>query len=340
METLTRVDDILNQARDWLKNGDRVALATVISTWGSSPRPVGSQLAINEHGAFVGSVSGGGVEGAVVDSAKSIIAGAEPAILEFSVSDEQAMGVGLTCGGTLKVFVTAVHDPSLLSQLCEHLANRVPVCVVMSLDSGEFSLVTGDGICGASAVSDQTHDTALSMLKNGEIAVLAGAGESEVFAHSIIPPPRLFIVGAGHITQALAPMAQIAGFEVSVIDPRTAFTTAERFPQTDLSTLWPDDYFRLNPPDAHSALVTLVHDPKIDDPALESALYSDMFYIGALGSRKTHRGRVDRLRIKNFTDQDMMRIHAPVGLDLGGRKPAEIAVSIIAEIVQAWNGVE
>ncbi len=337
METLTRDDEILKQARDWLGEGDGVALATVISTWGSSPRPVGSQLAINEHGAFVGSVSGGCVEGAVIDSAKQIIAGADPAILRFSVSDEQAMGVGLTCGGTLQVYVLAVPDAGFLSQLCNHLADRVPVCLLTHMASGQLSLLAGGDVSGTLEISNQTRQTIQVMLESGESAVLPGEAEAELFVHSFVPAPRLFIVGAGHIAQALAPIATIVGFEVFVIDPRTAFVTVERFPQAHLSPLWPDEFFSQTPPDANSALVSLVHDPKIDDPALTSALRSEMFYVGALGSRKTHAKRVSRFLENDFSDQDIARIHAPIGLNLGGRKPSEIAVSIIAEIVQVWN---
>ncbi|NQV43543.1 MAG: XdhC family protein [Rhodospirillales bacterium] len=342
MKSIISAVDVLEQACGWIGQGRRVALATVISTWGSSPCPVGSQLAINDLGAFVGSVSGGCVEGAVVDCAKGIFAGNDPIILPFTVSDDLALGVGLTCGGSLQVFVMAIPDAALLSQLCDHVSNRVPACLLTHMESGQYSLLTSDDARGTLTVTGQIQKTIRLMLDAGESAVLPPEDNEvgELFAHSFIPSPRLFIIGAGHIAQALAPMADIAGFDVCVIDPRTAFATPERFPSTDLSILWPDDFFEQTPLDANTAVVTLVHDAKIDDPALMHALASDAFYVGALGSRKTHEKRKKRFLDNGFSEQGLARIHAPIGLNIGGRKPSDIAVSIIAEIVETWNSVE
>jgi len=326
---------VLEQTRQWLEQGHDVALATVISTWGSSPRPVGSQFAINDQGAFVGSVSGGCVEGAVADCAKRIIAGADPSMMHFSVSDDQALDVGLTCGGSLQVFVAMVTDASLLSELCDHISNRESVCLLTNLESGYVALVTDDQVTGALDVSSQTLGAARSMLEAGHSAVLSPT--DDVFVHAFVPAPRLIIVGAAHIAQALAPMAQMAEFDVCVVDPRTAFATPERFPSISISTLWPGAYFEQTPFDSSTALVALVHDAKIDDPAIEAALRSNAFYVGALGSRKTHEKRTARLLDKGFSEQDVARIHGPVGLNLGGRKSSEIAVSIVAQIVEVWN---
>lgn len=331
------MSDVLEQVRQWHEQGSRIALATVISTWGSSPRPVGSQLGINDQGAFVGSVSGGCVEGAVVDCAKRIISGDDPTVMQFSVSDDQALDVGLTCGGSLQVLVAPIPDDTLLMQLCDHVSNRVPVCLITHMKSGQASIITQDAVTGDVAITDQTREAAISMLAAGDCAVVSQPGTGDLFIHCFSPPPRLLIIGAAHIAQVLAPMAQMAGFDVSVIDPRTAFATPERFPSINLSTLWPDEFIEQAPLDVSTAVVTLAHDAKIDDPALEAALRSDAFYLGALGSRKTHGKRTARLLDRGFSDQDVARIHAPVGLDLGGRKSSEIAVSIVAQIVEVWN---
>jgi len=334
---MARADDVLTQAGAWLEQGEGVALATVVSTWGSSPRPVGSQLAVNGRGEFVGSVSGGCVEGAVIDSARRVIADGVPALLRFSVTDEQALGVGLTCGGTLQVLIAAADDAALLSRLRDCLSDRAPACLLTDMGGGRMTLLCGDSDVGRTlGLPAAVRNTAQAMLALGQSAILSSCGE-ELFAHSFVPAPRLIIVGAGHIAQALAPMAEIAGFDVCVVDPRRSFATAARLPGTQLSTLWPDEFFRQTLPDANTALVTLVHDPKIDDPALEAALASEMFYVGALGSRKTHEKRLERLREKGIAERDLACIHAPVGLDLGARKPPEIAVSIVAEVVRAWN---
>lgn len=331
------MSEVLEQVQRWNEQGDRIALATVISTWGSSPRPVGSQLAINEQGAFEGSVSGGCVEGAVVERAQGIIAGDDPTIMQFSVSDEQALDVGLTCGGSLQVLVAPVPDEALLLELCGHVANRVPVCLVTHMESGRVVLVTREGVTGDVDITAQTKEAALSMLMAGECSVVSDSQAGDLFVHCFAPPPRLLVIGAAHIAQILAPMARMAGFDVSVIDPRTAFATPERFPSVNLSTLWPDEFVTQAPLDVSTAVVTLAHDAKIDDPALEAALRSDAFYVGALGSRKTHEKRTTRLLDRGFSDQDIARIHAPVGLNLGGRKSSEIAVSIVAQIVEVWN---
>ena len=330
---MTDTDTVLDQAADWLGNGKGVALATVIGTWGSSPRPVGSQLAVDDKGAFVGSVSGGCIEGAVVGEALSTIGDGKVRILDFGVTNEEAWEVGLACGGNIRIFVERAGDKSEISRL----ATEKPLAAVTDLSDGSRGFVTPSDISGDLSLDDDIVAKARVALRDDRSGVYE-AGDGELFVHVYNPPLRLFVVGAVHIAQTLVPMARLAGYNITVADPRGSFATPDRFPETTLSVEWPDDALNEFAPDARSAIVTLTHDPKLDDPALEVALKSDAFYIGSLGSRRTHASRLERLTEAGFSEQDTSRINAPIGLDLGGRKPPEIAVSILAEIVQVWSG--
>jgi xanthine dehydrogenase accessory factor len=218
-----------------------------------------------------------------------------------------------------------------VARIAEARNRRRALIMVTRLTDGAQCLVDAATFEGELQLSSEQMDEARSLLAAGRSAVLAGAGE--LFARAYVPSPRLLIVGAVHIAQALAPMAAAAGFEVVVIDPRAAFASAERFPGVQLRDDWPDEALARLGLDEATALVALSHDPKLDDPALELALPSPVFYIGALGSRRTHEKRLERLRAAGF-DTLTGRIHSPIGLDLGGRSPAEIAVSILAEVIQ------
>jgi len=325
-------DELFSQLAHWRAEGKGVALATVVKTWGSSPRPEGSHLAAEAGGAFVGSVSGGCIEGAVIVEAQAAIADGKPRLLEFGVSDARAWEVGLACGGKVQVFVERVK-PGILEPLMAARAARCAVAVVTRLADGAQALVAEGAVPGGLTLSDEQRAEAALLLRNDKSGVLASS-EGALFTRSYAQAPRLVIVGAVHVTQALAPMASMAGFEVTVVDPRRAFATAERLPGVAVSTEWPDEALARLAPDAQTAVVTLSHDPKLDDPALVAALKSQSFYIGALGSRRTHAARVERLTAEGL-GAELQRIHAPVGLDLGGRSPAEIAVSILAQVIQA-----
>ena len=329
-ETMRDSDDVLEQAADWLSNGKKVALATVIGTWGSSPRPVGSQLAVDEDGAFVGSVSGGCIEGAVVGEALASIADGKPRVLDFGVTNEQAWEVGLACGGNIKVFV----DDETEIDTVQHLIQNRPVAMVTHLETGGRAIVGADVVDGTLELDDESVALARDALYHDRSRTF-DSDSGQLFAQVFTTPLRLFVVGAVHIAQALVPMAATAGYDITVIDPRGAFATSPRFPGVTLSDDWPDEALEQYKPDARSAVVTLTHDPKLDDPALHAALRSDAFYIGSLGSRKTHASRLERLTEAGFGDADFARIHAPVGLPLGATSPAEIAVSILAQIVEA-----
>ncbi|SDI85235.1 XdhC family protein [Salipiger marinus] len=316
---MTDFDTIPETALAWHRAGRRAALATVTQTWGSAPRRVGAQLAIAGDGAIEGSVSGGCVEGAVIVEALEALEAGVARELEFGVSDQDAFAVGLACGGTIRVLVepvgSALPEP-LLAELCAARAARQAVAYVADLDSG------------ARRLDHSGHETRFRMDRSGF------EEESRTFVAIHNPPLRLLVVGAVHIAQALVPMARIAGYDPVLIDPRAAFGSSARFPGETILDDWPDEALAKLGLDARTALVLLTHDPKLDDPALEAALRSEVFYIGALGSTRTHAKRVARLTAEGFTEAEIARIHAPVGLDIGAASPAEIAVSVLAQMVR------
>lgn len=340
-DTSTSRDDteaILDTVARWRGAGRGVALATVVSTWGSSPRPAGSQLAADDAGAFVGSVSGGCVESAVIAEARAILKGAAPKLLGFGVSDEQAWEVGLACGGKVEIFVQSLagHD-DLLTMLRRARAARTPALVAIDLADGRSALLSRAEGAGDAALRAALADDAEHALDDEQSRVVE-RGRRRYFLHVFAPPRRLALIGAVHIAQTLIPMAVAAGYDVTVIDPRSAFATEGRFPGVTMTHQWPGAALAAFAPDRRCAVITLTHDPKLDDPALAAALRSEAFYIGALGSRKTHAARLNRLREQGFGDAELARIHGPVGLPIGAVTPAEIAVSILAGLTQALRG--
>ncbi|PWJ18098.1 XdhC family protein [Jannaschia seohaensis] len=313
------LDDAPKAALDWHRAGKGAALATVIETWGSAPRPVGSQLAISEDAELVGSVSGGCVEGAVVAEALDAMGDGRHRVLEYGVSDDEAFAVGLACGGTIRILLEPVGGtlpPDLLEELTTRRDRSEPVGQVVDIETGATHL---------------TSDVAERLRATGS----GFEPESARFVTLHAPPLRLAVVGGVHIAQALVPMARLAGYAPTVIDPREAFASAARFPETPLVHDWPDEAMRAFAPDARSAVVLLTHDPKLDDPALIEALRSPAFYVGALGSTRTHAKRVARLAEAGLTAEEIARIDAPIGLDIGARSPGEIAVAILAAMIQA-----
>jgi xanthine dehydrogenase accessory factor len=330
-KSATEPGEELSQLTRWQQGGKRVAIATVVRTWGSSPRPVGSHLVMNEDGAFFGSVSGGCIEAAVIGESQQVIENGRARMMEFSVSDDQAWEVGLTCGGSVHVYVDTV-DAQVLSSLLQAYADKRDVALVTNLEDGLKTRIYSDSEEGDLGLTAEQLAEARLLLGAGRSGVLSQAGE-ELFVRSYVQPLRMIIVGAVHIAQILAPMAMLAGCAVTVVDPRTAFGNAERFPGITLNNDWPDDALEALAIDSQTAIVTLSHDPKIDDPALQVALKSDAFYIGCLGSKRTHAMRVERLTEIGLGDY-LGRINAPVGIRLGGRAAAEIAVSILAEVIR------
>jgi len=315
-------DRIPEIALDWHRQGKGAALATVIETWGSAPRPVGSQLAVSGEGEMEGSVSGGCVEGAVVVEAIECLGKGEATLLDFGVADEQAFAVGLACGGRIRVLVEPVGrvmPVAMLEALVDARAAREQVAYLVNPDTGARRLVTGQGDALEAEIADRFRKD-----KSGF--------EGDWFLGIHNPPLRMAIVGAVHIAQALVPMARLAGYDPVLIDPRPAFGAQARFPGETILESWPDEALAEYGLDPRTAVVTLTHDPKLDDPAIEAALASDCFYLGCLGSTRTHAKRVERLTAAGLPADRIARIHGPVGLDIGAQGPAEIAISIMAEI--------
>ena len=301
-------DSVVAAAAAW--KGAPMALATVVSTWGSAPRPRGSHMIVHSDGRFEGSVSGGCVESDIMATAAEVIAGAPFQLKHYGVADAAAWDVGLPCGGKIDVLVQPVSKAGFDPALFEAISN--------ARDGGKALTVTTD-------------------LATGRSALIAAEAAGESFANRYDPPRRLLIVGAVQIAQALAGLARELGAATVVIDPRARFLTEERFPGVTLDDRWPDEAIAAYAPGPATAVVTLSHDIKIDDPALIAALKSGAGYIGALGSRRSHAARLERLATAGIGEADLARIDAPVGLDIGAIGPAEIALSVAAAMIAAFN---
>jgi xanthine dehydrogenase accessory factor len=306
--------EVLVTALRWLEAGLDVVLAVVLSTWGSAPRSQGSYMAVARDGAFAGSVSGGCVEGAVIAEALELEEGEAPRLLAFGVEDETAWNVGLPCGGNIRVAVFR-PNPMILGQIVARHAERRTTALELDLSTGRQTLVVGD---------DEVAK--LPMERVG------------IFTRIHEAPWTMIITGAVHISQILAGMAREAGFAVTVLDPRRAFAQPDRFPGTHLICAEPDEALATMPLDRRTALVSVTHVPRLDDAALVKGLASPAFYVGALGSTRTHAKRCQRLSDRGVAQGDLDRIAAPIGLDIGARTPAEIAVSILAEVIAARRG--
>ena len=326
--------DVIATLIDWLDEGHAAALATVISTWGSSPCPAGSHLAIRDDGALAGSVSAGCVESAVVHEAMQAINGAPPQVCEYGVTSEMAWEVGLACGGEIRVLVQCVDDGAALRREARMRTEEgLSSSLVTRIADGASALIGEGRISGPLEVSGDLAEAALEAARGNRNHGF-DIGEDCYFIEALTPPNRLIIVGAVHIAQALVPMARVAGFQVVVIDPRETFATPERFPGVETRTDWPDQAVGGLALNDRTAVVVLTHDPKIDDSILQAALTSPAFYVGALGSRMTQEKRNIRLEERGLGGDDLARLHGPIGLDIGSKSPAEIAVAILAEIIQ------
>ena len=320
-------DEIPEIALDWHGSGKKAALATVVETWGSAPRRVGSQLAISGEGEIHGSVSGGCVEGAVIVEAAEALDAGEPRLLTFGVSDDEAFAVGLACGGTIRVLVDPVGSvlpEDMLADLVAARRGREAVAYLAELEGSGRKLVRRG--------AESPVDTAPRFLSDKS----GVDGDWFVGVHN--PPLKMIIVGAVHIAQPLVAMARLAGYDPTLVDPRATFGSADRFPGERILDDWPDAALEAAGIDHRTAVVTLTHDPKLDDPAIERALRSETFYLGCLGSTRTHGKRVERLSTAGFTEDEIDRIHAPIGLDIGAATPAEIAISVMAEVTARLRG--
>jgi xanthine dehydrogenase accessory factor len=300
--------EVLGELDEWIAAGEEIALATVIETWGSSPRPLGSKMAVTRSGKIAGSVSNGCIEGAVFEEAQGVLKSGQPKIAAFGVADDVAFEVGLACGGHIEVFVQPLGP--VHRELIGKLRRDEPATLRTNLVTGAVELEEGPPA-------------------GSELARRKGDTFTEPFRR----PAHLVIIGAIHIAIPLHRLAKLMGYRVTVVDARAKFATRERFPEADeLIVAWPDEAIAGLAIDSSTYIVILTHDPKFDLPALRSVLGKDPGYIGAIGSRKTNENRFDALRAEGFSDQQLARVHGPIGLDLGGRGAEETALGILAEI--------
>ncbi|MDL2338400.1 MAG: XdhC family protein [Pseudomonadota bacterium] len=305
---------VLTQARDWHARGHAVWLVTVIETWGSAPRPPGALLAMRDDGVLVGSVSGGCVEDDLIDRLRNGERVTRPSLMAYGVTKEDAARFGLPCGGNLRLVQEPLTDAGWIDEVLTRTEQHELVARCLDLATGAVTLEAAAR--GESFQFDGEH-----------LRALFG------------PRWRMLIVGAGQLSRVLAQMALALDFEVTCCDPRDSHALAWDLPGSRFSRAMPDDLLLDMQIDAHSAVVALSHDPKLDDMVLLEALKSPAFYVGALGSRRTTAQRKQRLALFDLAPTEIERLHGPIGLDIGSRTPAEIAVSILAEVIAVRHGV-
>jgi xanthine dehydrogenase accessory factor len=303
----------MNEVKEWTAAGDDIALATVVETWGSSPRPLGSKMAVTRSGKMAGSVSNGCIEGAVFEAAQEVLQSGEARLVPFGVADDVAFEVGLACGGHVEVFIQPLNDAHL--QLLRAIEASQPVLVRTDLRSGATEILE------TAPRSELPHR------------------DGDAFLEPFLRPPHLIIVGAIHIAIPLHRMAKLMGYRVTVIDARSKFASRLRFPEADeVSVAWPDEGLAKLTLDRSSYVVILTHDPKFDLPALRAVVGKDVRYIGAIGSRKTNASRFDQLRSEGVPEEQLAAVHGPIGLNLGGRGAEETALAIMAEVTAVRYG--
>ncbi|MBT2378309.1 XshC-Cox1 family protein [Streptomyces sp. CB00316] len=349
--------DILPGLRARCAAGTPFALATVVAVHGSAPRDPGAVLAVDEAGTVLGSVSGGCVESDVYEVAREVLAGAGPRVVSYGISDDEAFGVGLTCGGTIEVLVRAYASEAELAELAallDLIADGLPVAEATVLsgaaETGARMVVRATdarGTLGTEGLDAAVTDDARGLLEQGLTGIRwYGAHgqrrmqEVAVFVRTYAPPPRMLVFGAIDHAAATARIGSFLGYRVTVCDARPAFATRERFPTAEeVVRAWPHDYLKETEVDARTVICVLTHDPKFDVPLLAAALRTPAAYIGVMGSRRTHHDRLARLREAGVDEAHLARLASPLGLDLGARTPEETAVSIAAEIIQhRWGG--
>jgi xanthine dehydrogenase accessory factor len=363
--------EVLSDLLPWWEAGETVGMGTVVATFQSAPRPAGASMLVGPDGSAVGSVSGGCVEGAVYELAKDVVANGDPVLQRYGVSDEVALGAGLTCGGILDIYVEQVSRDTFpqLGAVADDVAAGRPVAVATVVEHpdpayvgrrmflrppapGAGPQVETAGSLGSDRIDDAVRDDALGLLANGHSATLGYGPDGErrgegmrVFVWAFAPPPRMIVFGAIDFAAAVARIGGFLGYHVTVCDARPVFATATRFPEADeVVVTWPHRYLAGEAEsgriDGRTVLCVLTHDPKFDVPLLEVALrLPEVGYIGAMGSRRTHEDRLQRLREAGLTQAEIARMSSPIGLDLGARTPEETAVSIAGEIIALrWGG--
>ena len=336
---------VLERIADWQARGERVAIATVVDTKYSAPQPPGTKMAVSELGEVAGAVSGGCVEGAVVEVAESVIDGAPPQLLHYGIADDDAWDVGLPCGGEISVWVEKYGvDQERFDALAREGARAALVTAMEGAPlPGAKLLVLADGAASGSLGDADLDAAAVTLASEAMWSERSEAQEHagvRLFVDVAAPPPRLFIFGAVDFAAQLAEVARLAGWRAFVIDPRARFATADRFPAAErVIATWPAEALaQLEPLDRAAAVAVLTHDPKLDDAALSAVLASDAGYIGAMGSRRAQARRRERLLAAGVPDDELARISAPIGLDLGALTATETALSIMSEIIAMRRG--
>jgi xanthine dehydrogenase accessory factor len=351
------VREELSTLRRWQADGATIAVASVVATSQSAPRQPGATLGVHPDGRVQGSVSGGCVEGAVVEVATDVLASGHPQRVRYGISDDEAFAVGLTCGGTIEVFVRAVDRDTLdLTSLAERVDRDEPVATATVVEHptdeavvGRTLVVTDDtveGSTGSEHLDRAVVEHARGMLAQGATGLRHVGPQGErrrddvaVFVESFAPRPRMLVFGAIDFAAAVASIGRFLGYHVTVCDARERFATTARFPDADEVVVdWPHRYLRATTVDTRTVICVLTHDPKFDVPVLQVALETPAVYVGVMGSRRTHEDRLARLREVGVTDEALTRLRSPIGLDLGARSPQETAVSIAAEIVLLRQG--
>ena len=370
--------EVMNELMQWWSAGETVGVGTVVGTWRSAPRQPGASMLVGPSGEAVGSVSGGCVEGAVYELAQEVVESGRPVLQRYGVSDDDAYAVGLTCGGILDVFVEKVSPETFpeLGEVAADIEAGRPVAVVTVIEHPEptwlgrrlvvhaeeeapedadaqvWATASGNGSLGSLRADDAVRDDARGLLAQGRSAILTYGPDGErrgegmrVFVAAHAPKPRMLVFGAIDFAAAVARVGSVLGYHVTVCDARPVFATKTRFPGADeVIVRWPHDYLQGEVDegrvDARTVIAVLTHDPKFDVPLLEVALrLPEVAYIGAMGSRRTHEDRLERLREAGLSDAELGRMSSPIGLDLGARTPEETAVSIAAEIIALrWGG--
>ena len=354
--------DILDPIAKWWTAGETFGLATVVRTFSSAPREPGAALAVVAGGEVLGSVSGGCVEGAVYELAGEVIESGQPVLQTYGVSDNDAFAVGLTCGGIIDIFVEPVNRERFpeLGAIAAAVRADAPLAVATVIDgpgkigarrviwpAGDPGTGSTQTLGAGDRLDQAVDDDARGMLAQGVTGVRRYGPDGErrrdelgVFVQSFAPPPRMLVFGAIDFAAAVARAGKFLGYRVTVCDARPVFATAARFPDADeVVTDWPHRYLSRITVDERTVICVLTHDPKFDVPLLEVALRTPAAYIGAMGSRRTHEDRLDRLREAGLAEDELARLRSPIGLDLGARTPEETAVAIAAELIQLrWGG--
>ena len=337
--------DILSDLEGWQREGKSIALATVIQTWGSAPRRAGAKMALTSDGNITGSVSGGCVENAVLEAGIDSLKTNRSQLLHFGVADETAWEVGLACGGSIDIFVKPL-DANIYRALHSTLMEEVPAILITVIQGpqellGREILLREDGTVTGSLKKDldqRALELAGESLSQGASRRVMLSEDIEIFLEIMLPSPTLIIVGGVHIAIALASLAKTLDYRVVMIDPRKAWGNEERFPGVDqLIHAWPQEAFDQVKVTRSTAVVMLTHDPKLDDPAVKIALSGPAFYVGALGSKNTNIKRRQRLLNEGLTEGQLSRLHAPIGIDIGAQSPQEIALAIMAEVVNVYR---